>query len=177
MRRRLLRGIFDQPWIMMNRTSHAVLRQSGICAYDQLKQPAELTAISQQTLRRAQLILTRITREFGPASCNDTNPRDSFLHCVRQFDRLSDFLCRVIDLAEAIRNLHPNQEWLIAANQAHSLLSRYMNTLNTHQELYHVCPRYHHHFTKKERERKHCTDYNENICIDHRILSLASFAG
>ncbi|KNZ60283.1 hypothetical protein VP01_157g2 [Puccinia sorghi] len=81
MRRRLLRGIFDQPWIMMNRTSHAVLRQSGICAYDQLKQPAELTAISQQTLRRAQLILTRITREFGPASCNDTNPRDSFLHC------------------------------------------------------------------------------------------------
>jgi len=137
MRRTLLRTIFDQPW--QHRSSHPLLRQAGACAYNQLQHPAQLTAVSQQTLRRAQLILTRITRSFGPAAAApqaSNNPRETFIHCVRQFDRLSDFLCRVIDLAEAIRNLHPNQEWVTAANQAHSLLSRYMNTLNTHQELY-----------------------------------------
>ncbi|KAH9468127.1 hypothetical protein Pst134EA_011748 [Puccinia striiformis f. sp. tritici] len=66
----------------------------------------------------------------------ENDPRKDFLDCIRAFDRLSDILCRVIDLAESIRNLHPNQLWINAANQAHSLLSRYMNTLNTHKELY-----------------------------------------
>ncbi|KAH9816265.1 putative mitochondrial intermediate peptidase mitochondrial precursor [Melampsora americana] len=52
------------------------------------------------------------------------------------FDRLSDGLCRMIDLAELLRNLHPDSNWIQASDQAHDLLCRYMNTLNTHRELY-----------------------------------------
>ncbi|KAH9456512.1 hypothetical protein Pst134EB_012709 [Puccinia striiformis f. sp. tritici] len=131
-----IRTRFDQPWLHPT-TSFIQGKAWASFGYQELQRPADLVRVSQSTLRRAELILSRITRSFGPQrTVQENDPRKDFLDCIRAFDRLSDILCRVIDLAESIRNLHPNQLWINAANQAHSLLSRYMNTLNTHKELY-----------------------------------------
>lgn len=60
------------------------------------------------------------------------------LKVVKNFDRLSDLLCSVIDLAELVRNAHPDDAWREAANEAYEGLCGFMNVLNTHTGLYDV---------------------------------------
>lgn len=58
---------------------------------------------------------------------------------VKNLDRLSDLLCSVVDLAEFVRNAHPDPEWVASANNLYESLSEFMNVLNTHVGLYNVC--------------------------------------
>jgi intermediate peptidase len=53
-------------------------------------------------------------------------------------DRLSDVLCLVMDMAELVRNVHPDHKWVQEADTVYEVLGRYMNGLNTHQGLYEV---------------------------------------
>ena len=64
--------------------------------------------------------------------------RDELFKVVKNLDRLSDMLCSVIDLAELIRNAHPDQEWVDSAEQVYEQLCEFMNVLNTHVGLYEV---------------------------------------
>ena len=57
---------------------------------------------------------------------------------VKNLDRLSDLLCSVVDLAEFVRNAHPDQKWVASANNLYESLSEFMNVLNTHVGLYNV---------------------------------------
>jgi intermediate peptidase len=50
---------------------------------------------------------------------------------VRDLDRLSDLLCRVIDLADFVRGTHPDRKIQAAATKAYSIMFQYMNQLNT----------------------------------------------
>ena len=84
--------------------------------------------------------------------CRDYTPRDEIelirmteqerwdelLKVVKNLDRLSDMLCGVIDLAELVRNAHPDRLWMEAANHAYETLCEFMNVLNTHVGLYEV---------------------------------------
>jgi intermediate peptidase len=58
---------------------------------------------------------------------------------VKNLDRLSDLLCSVVDLAEFVRNAHPDPKWVASANNLYESLSEFMNVLNTHVGLYNVC--------------------------------------
>lgn len=55
---------------------------------------------------------------------------------VRLFDILSDTLCQVADLAECLRNLHPNPQVVMSAHESIMRLSECIETLNTHRGLY-----------------------------------------
>ena len=57
---------------------------------------------------------------------------------VKNLDRLSDLLCSVVDLAEFVRNAHPDPKWVASANNLYESLSEFMNVLNTHVGLYNV---------------------------------------
>lgn len=111
----------------------------GLFAYPQLSDPAALVSVAHSTGLRARLLVERICAEHRDPQ---GDPRDLFLRIVRQFDLLSDMLCRVIDLAEAVRSVHPDERWTNAASAAHEALCRYMNTLNTHVGLYQVRVRF-----------------------------------
>ena len=50
---------------------------------------------------------------------------------VHYMDRLSDLLCRIIDLADFVRSTHPNRAFQQQATLAHLSMFNYMNTLNT----------------------------------------------
>ncbi|MBW0474077.1 hypothetical protein O181_013792 [Austropuccinia psidii MF-1] len=136
-----IRKAFDKPWIDAG-SSFSSPASVGMFGYSQLQESEDLMRIAQRTVRKCGLIVNRICRSFSPHRSpgphdpvrNDT--KLAFLKCVGMFDRLSDGLCRVIDLAELIRNLHPDPKWIDAANRCHGLLCRYMNTLNTHRDLY-----------------------------------------
>ncbi|KAI8575424.1 hypothetical protein K450DRAFT_180861 [Umbelopsis ramanniana AG] len=86
---------------------------------------------ASDTIERAQLIVERIWRA-------PENGENEMRKVVKNLDRLSDTLCCVIDMAEFIRNAHPDRTILDAANNAYSTLCSYMNTLNTDTRLHKV---------------------------------------
>lgn len=135
-----LQSIFDSLILKSQFTTNN-LKSTGILNYPQLKTPNDLVLTAEKTIRRCALIVNRICSSFSPyrqdhEARKSLDPTTAFIRCVGMFDRLSDGLCRMIDLAELLRNLHPDSNWIQASDQAHDLLCRYMNTLNTHRELY-----------------------------------------
>ena len=50
---------------------------------------------------------------------------------AKDLDRVSDLLCRVIDLSDFIRATHPDAKWARAAAEAYTLVFEYMNVYNT----------------------------------------------
>lgn len=56
---------------------------------------------------------------------------DEYRGLARNLDQLSDLLCRVIDLSDFIRTIHPDRRIQEAATQAYALMFEYMNVLNT----------------------------------------------
>jgi intermediate peptidase len=103
---------------------------TGIFGYATLTSPRGLEAIAGATLHRAQLLTERILRA--------KQSRDEMFKVVKNLDRLSDMICSVVDLAEFIRNAHPDRGWVESANNLYESLSEFMNILNTHIGLYDV---------------------------------------
>lgn len=122
---------FDQP---STSTYHSKLlsltQKTGLFGQPELSSPQSLNVLAERTVRRAQLLVDRLHQ--APSS------RQEMKKVVKNFDRLSDMLCGVIDAAELIRHAHPNHEWVDAANNAYESLCSYMNVLNTDVELYEV---------------------------------------
>lgn len=56
---------------------------------------------------------------------------EEYRSMAKDLDRLSDLLCRVIDLSDFIRTIHPDPSVQEAATQAYALMFEYMNVLNT----------------------------------------------
>ena len=104
---------------------------TGIFGHPSLTNPQALESIADAVLQRAQLLTERILR--APQS------RSEMFKVVKNLDRLSDLLCSVVDLAEFVRNAHPDPEWVASANNLYESLSEFMNVLNTHVGLYNVC--------------------------------------
>ena len=50
---------------------------------------------------------------------------------VKDLDRLSDILCRILDMADFVRVTHPDPQIQRAASEAWALVYQYMNELNT----------------------------------------------
>src|SRR5205085_2363826 len=57
--------------------------------------------------------------------------RDEYRAIVRDLDRLSDILCRVLDMADFVRVTHPDRATQRAASEAWEMVYTYMNELNT----------------------------------------------
>jgi intermediate peptidase len=56
---------------------------------------------------------------------------EDYKRIAQDLDRLSDLLCRVIDLSDFIRSVHPDPAVQAAANNAYGTMFEYMNVLNT----------------------------------------------
>ena len=133
-----LRLALDHPSSASSSSSAASTSTGGLFGYRQLRGPHSLSSLAQSTIRRAQLIVTKITSADVVTTASSSSAEERFLRVVKDLDRLSDTLCRVIDLAEFVRNAHPDERWQDGANEAYETLCEYMNLLNTHTGLYHV---------------------------------------
>jgi intermediate peptidase len=69
---------------------------------------------------------------LNPASSTDRK------RLIRDLDLLSDTICKVVDMMEFIRFVHPDSEMEQGAIDSFSRMYRYMNQLNTHTGLYEV---------------------------------------
>ncbi|KAF8807825.1 mitochondrial intermediate peptidase [Phlegmacium glaucopus] len=119
--------LFDHP---KSQLFPSPFKVTGLFTHHSLAHPAALISLAEATLLRAQLLTDRILRAH--------QSRDELLKVVKNLDRLSDMLCGVIDLAEVVRNAHPDRIWIDAANKAYETLCEFMNVLNTHVGLYEV---------------------------------------
>jgi mitochondrial intermediate peptidase len=120
--------LFDQPPPppRVSLRSHTGLFGHGI-----LQSPAGFHALADSTLHRAHMLKERIIRA--------QESKDELGKVVKNLDRLSDMLCGVIDLAEFVRNSHPDAVWVDNANEVYEKLVEFMNVLNTDVGLYEVC--------------------------------------
>ncbi|KAL5533896.1 OCT1 [Sanghuangporus baumii] len=106
---------------------------TGLFAHRSLTHPDSLRLLAQGTLVRASFLTDQLLQS------KDT--KADLLLALKNLDKLSDLLCGVIDLAEVIRNSHPNDAWVESANEAYDMLCEFMNVLNTHVGLYEVLKR------------------------------------
>jgi intermediate peptidase len=120
--------LFDQPSASLRSSA---LSPTGLFGHDSITEPHALVRLARATLARAQLLTERVLRA--------RQSRDELKKVIKNLDRLSDMLCGVIDLAELVRNAHPEPEWVHAANWAYEALCEFMNVANTHVGLYEVC--------------------------------------
>lgn len=129
-----LKQVFDSPsYSNKSPSSH----HTGLFLQPSLISPSDFPSLALRTTLRAQLIVNRIcTPQPAPESLEAAEL--AFLSMVKNLDRLSDLLCGVIDLAELVRNVHPNEEWNDGANEAYEELCGFMNQLNTNVGLYEV---------------------------------------
>ncbi|KAK5778835.1 hypothetical protein RI543_003760 [Arxiozyma heterogenica] len=61
--------------------------------------------------------------------------KEGMIQYILRLDQLSDTLCRVIDLCEFIRSVHPDNKFVKAAQKCHEEMFEFMNILNTDVEL------------------------------------------
>ncbi|EGV66360.1 zincin [Yamadazyma tenuis ATCC 10573] len=101
----------------------------GLFTNEHLKDPKGLVQFSKDSLRDAKSLVAQMLADVK-------HGEEGRLTYIRKLDQLSDILCRVIDVAEFIRNAHPQQAWVEAAQKTHEILFEYMNQLNTNVDLY-----------------------------------------
>lgn len=124
----LLRQIFDAPSKSWRNSLKASIQQSkGLFCNRYLTSPDGFPRFARKSLRKAELLAAYVSK-------NHTAMPSVLV--IKAFDRLSDTLCSVLDLAEFVRNAHPDAQYVEAAEQAYAILHGFMNTLNTHTGLF-----------------------------------------
>lgn len=124
----LLKAHFDLAFPVSSSQSSP----SGLFLLPTLSSPAALQPLTDRTLIHAQALVKRIC-----AAPSDPTGKELRL-VVKNLDRLSDLLCGVIDMCELVRNVHPDEVWVVESEKAYERLCSFMNGLNTDQGLYRV---------------------------------------
>lgn len=123
-----LRQVFDNTSFWENfKRSPQIQTRSGIVGNKYLTRPEGFLDFVAVTLQRCNAVVHRV-------AAAETNL--DYENLVRDLDKLSDLLCRVIDLADFVRGTHPNRDFQHMAIKAYQTVFQYMNQLNTTPVLY-----------------------------------------
>lgn len=121
----VLRRVFDSKpfWQEFSqRKFSAFPRRTGLVQNQYLTRPEGFGEFAHASLRKCQEIVHRVLT---------ASTLEEYRAMARNLDRLSDLLCRVIDVSDFIRMIHPDPRIEEAATQAYALMFEYMNILNT----------------------------------------------
>jgi intermediate peptidase len=117
----LLRNVFNSKpfWHDFAQTSKT---SSGLIGNKYLTSPHGFQRFAEVSLQRCK----RLVEKTLTASTVD-----DYRAIPKDLDRLSDLLCRVIDLSDFVRSIHPDDKIQAAATGSYALMFQYMNELNT----------------------------------------------
>ncbi|GAP85949.1 putative mitochondrial intermediate peptidase [Rosellinia necatrix] len=130
----LLRQIFDSPPTSRGRLQPILQGASGVrigrgtgenvglFRNKYLTSPQGFLMFADITIARASNLVDRVT---------NASTVSEYRTLVKKLDRLSDLLCRVLDVSDFVRITHPDLEIQAAASAAWSKVYMYMNQLNT----------------------------------------------
>ncbi|WEW58041.1 Mitochondrial intermediate peptidase [Emydomyces testavorans] len=124
----ILRLVFDSKpfWHEFSQRKSTTSKRTGLLQNQYLTGPDGFLQFAQISLQKCQKIVAKV---IAARSVED------YREMVGDLDRLSDLLCRVIDMAEFMKLNHPSERIQDAATQAFALMFEYMNVLNTTPEL------------------------------------------
>ncbi|KAG4090217.1 Metalloproteases [Neocallimastix lanati (nom. inval.)] len=112
----------------------------GLCGFTNLHSPEELIQNAKLCVNYSNILVNTICNDYisnknkkQDIGSSKKNPQTLI---VKRLDRLSDKLCSMIDTFELLRNVHPNPQYINAANEAYEILNNYFNQLNTNYNLY-----------------------------------------
>lgn len=117
--------MFDSPKLKDPATPFFKIRDRenvGLFRNKYLTSPQGFLTFAEVTIRRAQKLVNKVV---------NASTLEDYKALVRDLDRLSDLLCRVLDVSDFVRVTHPDEKIQAAASQAWSLVYQYMNQLNT----------------------------------------------
>lgn len=97
-------------------------RNAGLFQNRYLTKPEGFAEFANITIQKCQRIVASVL------ACDSI---EGYKRIARDLDRLSDLLCRVIDLSDFVRSVHPDRRIQAAATQAYAAVFQYMNILNT----------------------------------------------
>ncbi|KAL8721762.1 MAG: hypothetical protein Q9225_001611 [Loekoesia sp. 1 TL-2023] len=101
---------------------YATTPAKGLFENRYLTQPEGFIRLSKET---AEICRRLVARVVGASTAEDRRL------IPRVLDRLSDSLCRVLDMADFVRATHPDTIFQQASTQAYAMLFEFMNVLNT----------------------------------------------
>ena len=123
---RTLRQIFDSPSFWRDFSSQTQHHDSGqtpgLLQNRYLTHPSGFQTFADVTLQKCKKLVARVLAYQSV---------EEYKRAARDLDRLSDLLCRVIDLSDFVRSVHPDGGVQATANQAYATMFEYMNVLNT----------------------------------------------
>ncbi|CAI6056408.1 unnamed protein product [Clonostachys chloroleuca] len=117
----VLRNLFDAP-SGRSFPDFGLKSSKGLFKNRYLKSPEGFLVFAQKNLDKATKIVRRVLK---------ASTVREYQAIVRDLDRLSDLLCRVLDLSDFVRMTHPDVRFQEAATDAWSMVYQYMNQLNT----------------------------------------------
>ena len=120
-----LRKVFDSKafWHDFSQTHRSQAGPSvGLFQNRFLTSHAGFLAFAQDIRTRCQSVVDGVLQ---------ASSSEAYRTIPRQLDLLSDYLCRVLDLADFVRATHPDPQYQKSATQAYAYLWEYMNVLNT----------------------------------------------
>ncbi len=121
-----LRQIFDSQafWQAFSGSTQASIsgRSTGLFQNRYLTGPEGFRQFASVTLQKCKKIVAKVLA---------ASTLEEYRTIVTDLDRLSDLLCRVIDLSDFVRSSHPDPKIQKAASKAYALMFEYMNVLNT----------------------------------------------
>ncbi|ORY87124.1 peptidase family M3-domain-containing protein [Protomyces lactucae-debilis] len=125
-----LRQAFDIPrqdWRRNLKATIGLTPRTGLFHNAYLKTPAGFPQFATDALHKAQWLAKEISERHATLTP---------VAVVKALDRLSDTLCAVLDLAELVRNSHPDPAFVQGAEEAYDILHAFMNEMNTHTGLF-----------------------------------------
>jgi intermediate peptidase len=94
----------------------------GLFKNKYLTSPQGFLTFANVTLEKAEKLVDKVL---------NASTLEDYKATVRDLDRLSDLLCRVLDVSDFVRVTHPDEKIQQAASHAWALVYQYMNQLNT----------------------------------------------
>ncbi|RMZ70635.1 mitochondrial intermediate peptidase [Pyrenophora seminiperda CCB06] len=123
-----LRKVFDNASFWDNfKCASQNEKPAGIIGNKYLTHPEGFVDFVTVTIKRCNGVVQKVSA---------AESIDDFKNMVKDLDKLSDLLCRVIDLADFVRGTHPDRRFQIMAVKAYHTVFQYMNELNTTPVLY-----------------------------------------
>ncbi|EAW06682.1 mitochondrial intermediate peptidase [Aspergillus clavatus NRRL 1] len=119
-----IRRVFDSQhfWREFSQRRSTQSKPTGLVQNQYLTSPDGFRTFANVSLQKCQAIVSKVLA---------ASTLEEYRTMARDLDRLSDLLCRVIDLSDFIRVIHPDPRVQEAATQAYALMFEYMNVLNT----------------------------------------------
>ncbi|KAJ2555015.1 Mitochondrial intermediate peptidase [Coemansia sp. RSA 1878] len=102
-------------------------RPTGLLMESRFVSPTSFRQAGKEAVVEAESLVARVL------NASTATERRQIVKCL---DQLSDALCRVMDVAELVRQVHPDSSWQTAAENVYGEMLEFMNGLNTHVGLY-----------------------------------------